>query len=151
MLLEQAILPQHHTVISAGSAGVISFSLLVEDRLPIVACLLNHHRKWHGHRPVLKPARTMSCTNCITVQMACGVIVSVIISRSPVRRHTKAPQEASLDQIDSQPQAATDRRSTPEICYQEPGIEHRLYSHCGRHNGFQRVEANLLTCVEGVS
>lgn len=34
--------------------------------------------------------------------------------------------------------------------YHELGIEYSLHSHCGRHNGFQRVETNLLTCVEGV-
>ncbi|KAH7478719.1 hypothetical protein FOMA001_g9852 [Fusarium oxysporum f. sp. matthiolae] len=59
--------------------------------------------------------------------------------------------------MNSQPQAATDRRSVThpnnagnfQEGYHEPGIEHRLYSHCGRHNGFQRVETNLLTCVEG--
>lgn len=45
MIMEQAILPQHQIVISAGLAGVMSLSLFVEDRSPIVVCLLNHHRK----------------------------------------------------------------------------------------------------------
>ncbi|KAJ0152494.1 ribosome-associated GTPase 1 [Fusarium oxysporum f. sp. albedinis] len=77
MILEQAILPQHQIVISAGLAGVVSLSLFVKDRLPIVACLLNHHRKYHGHRPV--SSLLDQCHALITIQVACGVIVSVTV------------------------------------------------------------------------
>ncbi|KAF5603883.1 ochre suppressor tyr-tRNA [Fusarium pseudocircinatum] len=40
--------------------------------------------------------------------------------------------------------AAPDAPEQPEISRKAI-----TYSHCGRHNGFQRVETNLLTCVEG--